>query len=350
MAFLVRAILASIVLALAWPASSKRILKAHKIQRSPRSVCKALGFLYGTMNKRNGHCNPVVSKLMAAGWKPPGKWFRGLDKTVDPLISLLVSSTYCDTDRSDSIMDDCPGLTAEARRVIQKAQALKDSLPKYDVPFSYIINKTNGSFKESELAKKIPKEPTLKNAQLASPKQIVNYITSLATWFDEHPRKFDQTSFETEAADYARFGHELNKVLVEGYGVADVESERGAGMETIYLGSFFRDLVKAIHPLPPYSGTRVFRDGYGYLPFTDTKIEGEIGTVFQVHQFLSTTKKNITAQTPIAIDPKPNGWFRDISTNRMDRGMDEVLGIMGLSLKYISAPSETLPYHLFEEV
>lgn len=314
-----------------------------------RSTCKALGLLYGTLNLRNGHCDPLVAMLKKHKWKPPGTWFRGRSSPdLDPLMNKLISNVKCTED------EPCPALETRAHEIIQMSVALAAKHPKYQPALQFVIEKTQSWMKKMAQARATERPPTFKNAQNATREQLVDHLVALTTFLDKHPEEFNKYSFDVKASRYALIGHELNSALIKNEMSISVLSEDSGATEILYLGEFFPSLVKAMHPLPPFQG-RVYRNGFGFLPFTVPELkEEEVGRTFRVHQFLSTAKVEprspSTFNKPIAIDAEPNGWFRDISANSADEGMNEVLGIMGMQLKYVSAPSEELPYYHFVEV
>jgi len=161
---------------------------------------------------------------------------------------------------------------------------------------------------------------------------------------------------------YARHGHDLNKAWIDGHGAAVVENDDfdlSANVPPILetpLSEFFPKLVRGLHLFPAFNGT-LFRDGRGYLPHSANPIA--VGDTFTVDQFLSTKKRfgedndsaSVDFQTPIMIETKAAGsWFRDISGNDdSTRQMQEVLGIIGVRLLYVSAPPQSV-YHHFKEV
>jgi hypothetical protein len=138
-------------------------------------------------------------------------------------------------------------------------------------------------------------------------------------------------------ATYAHMGHEFN-LIVATQKDSMINVETPSGSSIMRLSEFASQVQGALAALPSYTGGGTLRRAATQFPFGAQKLI-EIDDEFLVLTFLSTTKNLIRDYqfeiTPLATD----SCFRDISENRYDNTMGEVLGMIGCRLKYVGEVS-----------
>jgi hypothetical protein len=144
-----------------------------------------------------------------------------------------------------------------------------------------------------------------------------------------------KTQPQTIIEEYARDGHEWNKVLLEGDRTIEVVMD--GQVQHVQLMPRVEKLIRTLVQLPSYNNGTVVRAGHGWFPGIPTMGQEPVeGVTYEVRQFLSTSKSERASSKEIHIKTSSQGsFFKDISDNREDQGqMHEVLGVLGVRLRF----------------
>eukprot|EP00299_Pterocystis_sp_00344_P014787 c7344_g1_i1.p1 GENE.c7344_g1_i1~~c7344_g1_i1.p1 ORF type:complete len:339 (-),score=80.44 c7344_g1_i1:20-1036(-) len=268
------------------------------------------------------------------------------------------------------VTDECALTRLLHKMAIEREPSqIRPHVVKYAGRLENLIEKLRGKldqFKISSLQKCLDRTKLYLN-----PPPIKKYKSLLESVYDaanevnafpsDQVSSYDDLSFTEKRAImmYAHMGHEFNHIIATNSdSMINVEvqypGEPTSTLDTMDLDQFAKTVQRSLARLPPYSGD-VLKRRSDFFPFgvpSPLPRPGPDSPPFTIKAFLSTTVNDI-AITDFVITPKATrSMFRDIRKNGLDKGMGEVLGMIGCRLRYVAVTEDKNGHkvHYLEEV